>query len=247
MSGGGAVLVLGGRSDIGLAVAHAFAARGHSVQLAARDPASLDPEKRDIELRHHVTVTLHEFDALAVETHEGFVGALPEIPAIAVCAVGLLGDDQADLERDPAAARAVMRTNYEGPANVLGILANRFEARGSGTLIGISSVAGDRGRATNYIYGSAKAGFTAYLSGLRNRLAGKGVHVLTVLPGFVATKMTEGKDLSPRLTTDPVTLAEAVVRASDSGRNILYYKRIWALVMLVIRNIPEAVFKRTRI
>ena len=88
-----------------------------------------------------------------------------------------------------------MRSNYEGPASILAVLANRFEERGSGTLVGISSVAGERGRATNYVYGSAKAGFTAFLSGLRNRLATRGVHVVTVLPGFVATQMTEGMDL----------------------------------------------------
>jgi decaprenylphospho-beta-D-erythro-pentofuranosid-2-ulose 2-reductase len=95
---------------------------------------------------------------------------------------------------------AVMRANFEGPASIFAHLANAMEARGSGTLVGISSVAGERGRASNYVYGSAKAGFTAFLSGLRNRLAKKGVHVVTVLPGFVATAMTEGLDLPERLT-----------------------------------------------
>ncbi|MDH3262781.1 MAG: SDR family NAD(P)-dependent oxidoreductase, partial [Paracoccaceae bacterium] len=169
-----------------------------------------------------------------------------ELPGIAVSAVGLLGK-QEEAERDAEAARQILRSNFEGPALVLAEIANRFEARGSGTIVGISSVAGDRGRATNYVYGSAKAGFTAFLSGLRNRLAKKGVHVLTVLPGFVATKMTEGHDLPPKLTATPQEIAEAVARALDRRRNVIYVKPVWALVMLIIRNIPEPIFKRTRI
>ncbi len=243
---GGTVLILGGRSDIGLAIAHAYAARGHEIQLAARNSKKLEAEKTDIHLRYGVDVSLHEFDALAVDTHLAFADALPVLPDIAVCAVGLLGD-QDNSEADHAAARLVMRSNFEGPANILAILANRFEARGSGTIIGISSVAGDRGRATNYVYGAAKAGFTAYLSGLRNRLAGKGVHVMTVLPGFVATRMTEGHDLPEKLTTDPAALAERVVTAANRRRNIIYVTRIWWLIMLIIRNIPEMVFKMLRI
>ena len=112
-----------------------------------------------------------------------FCGSLPHQPTVAICAIGLMGV-QAECELDMQAAVNLIRSNYEGPASILAVLANSFEQRGSGTLVGISSVAGERGRATNYIYGSAKAGFTAFLSGLRNRLASKGVHVVTVLPGL---------------------------------------------------------------
>lgn len=242
----GAVLVLGGRSDMGLAIARAFAAEGHAVQLAARAAQTLEPEKADIALRHNVDVSLHEFDALDHDSHDAFVDSLPELPEIAVSVVGYMGD-QAESERDMDAARLVMRSNYEGPANILALLANRFEARGSGTIIGVSSVAGERGRATNYVYGSAKAGLTAFLSGLRNRLAARGVHVMTVLPGFVATRMTEGMDLPEKLTTDPDTLARRVVKAARTRRNVIYIKPVWALVMLIIRNIPEPIFKRMKL
>jgi decaprenylphospho-beta-D-erythro-pentofuranosid-2-ulose 2-reductase len=119
---------------------------------------------------------------------------------------------------DPTVGAAVMRANFEGPASILAHLANAMEARGSGTLVGISSVAGRRGRASNYVYGSAKAGFTAFLSGLRNRLAKKGVHVITVLPGFVATAMTEGLDLPARLTAQPEEVGAAVVKAVQKER-----------------------------
>lgn len=243
---GGAVLILGARSDIGMAIARAFAADGHAIQLAARKADTLETERNDIALRHGVDVTLHEVDALDYDSHDAFLDGLPTLPEIAVCAVGYMGE-QSENERDMPAARLVMRSNFEGPANLLALLANRFETRGSGTLIGISSVAGDRGRATNYVYGSAKAGFTAFLSGLRNRLAKKGVHVMTVKPGFVATKMTEGMDLPEKLTADPDKLAGAVVRAAGMRRNIIYVKPIWALVMLIIRNIPEAIFKKLSI
>ena len=106
---------------------------------------------------------------------------------------------------------------------------------------------GRQGRATNYVYGSAKAGFTAFLSGMRNRLAGKGVHVVTVLPGFVATQMTEGMDLPEKLTAQPQEVADAITNAVQKKRNVIYVRRIWWLIMLIIRNIPETVFKRLKI
>lgn len=239
----GPVLILGARSDIGLAAAHRFAAAGHPIQLAARNAATLENDRSDLALRYEIPVTIHEFDALAMENHGAFIDRLPELPEAAVCTVGLLGH-QAENEKDLAAAVLVMRTNYVGPASIMGELANRFEARGSGILVGISSVAGERGRASNYIYGSAKAGFTAYLSGMRNRLARKGVHVVTVLPGFVATRMTEKMDLPARLTAQPKEVADAIFRAVRKRKSVVYVSPIWTFIMMIIRNIPEAVFKR---
>jgi short-subunit dehydrogenase len=154
---------------------------------------------------------------------------------------------QVENEQDMAAATTVMRSNYEGPASVLGLLANRFDARGSGKIVGISSVAGLRGRATNYVYGSAKAGFTAFLSGLRNRMAKRGVHVMTVLPGFVATRMTEGMDLPEKLTAQPEEVAKAIDLGLRKQRNVLYVRPIWQLIMLIITMIPERIFKGMKI
>ena len=237
------VLILGARSDIGQAIAAAFAGVGHPIQLAARDPGALEKAKTDLELRHNVPISLHVFDTLQTDSHAGFVDDLPELPEVAVSVVGLMGE-QAKNERDLEAQARVMRSNFEGPASILSVLANAFEIRGTGTLVGVSSVAGDRGRATNYVYGSAKAGFTAFLSGLRNRLAKKGVHVVTVLPGFVATEMTEGMDLPEKLTAAPEEVGEAVLKAVQKGRNVIYVRRIWWLIMLIIRNIPEMIFKK---
>ncbi|MDA9780502.1 SDR family oxidoreductase [Amylibacter sp.] len=242
----GAVLILGARSDIAMAVAHRFAKAGYDIQLAARNSESLGTDKSDIQLRYHVAVTLHDFDALDIGSHERFVDALPQLPSVAVCAVGFMGQ-QAENERDVQAAAQVMRSNFEGPASILGVLANRFEQHGSGTLVGISSVAGERGRATNYVYGSAKAGFTAFLSGLRNRLARQGVHVVTVLPGFVATQMTERMDLPARLTAQPSEVAEAIVRTVERKKDVIYVRPIWRVIMAIIRSIPERVFKGMKI
>lgn len=241
-----AVLILGARSDIGLAVAHRFAREGHPVQLAARRAETLEPERADIALRYGVGVTLHEFDALDVGGHAAFVDGLPEMPGVVACAVGFMGE-QAQNETDADLSQRVMRSNYEGPASILAEFANRFEQKGAGTLVGISSVAGERGRASNYVYGSAKAGFTAFLSGLRNRLAKKGVHVVTVLPGFVATKMTEGLDLPAKLTAQPDEVGQAVFTAVQRQKDVLYVRAIWRLIMMIICAVPERIFKKTSI
>ncbi|CDI12065.1 SDR family oxidoreductase [Agrobacterium pusense] len=239
------VLILGARSDIGNAVAHKFAAQGHPIQLAARQSETLDAEKTNLQLRYGVPVTLHEFDALLTETHAQFLAMLPELPEVAVSVVGLM-ESQERSERDHLLARCIMRSNYEGPANLLALLANRFEERGSGTLVGLSSVAGERGRATNYVYGSAKAGFTAFLSGLRSRFAKSDVHVVTVLPGYVATKMTEGMNLPAWLTAQPSEVAESIVVAVERKKNVIYVRPVWRMIMLIIRLIPERLFKRVR-
>jgi len=240
------VLIIGARSDIGMALAHRYAAAGHTVQLAARSSAELGADAADIALRHGTSASVHELDILEPGSFAAFLESLPVLPELAICVVGLLGD-QAAAQTDPEAARLTMRSNYEGPALLTGLIAERMEARGSGTIIGISSVAGERGRASNYVYGSAKAGYTAFLSGLRNRLSKRGVHVMTVLPGFVRTRMTEGMDLPARLTTEPAAVAEAIYPAAAQRYDVIYVKPVWRLVMAVIRAIPEGIFKGTKL
>lgn len=240
------VLIIGARSDIGMALAHRYAAAGHPVQLAARASTGLEADAADIALRHGTSASVHEIDILAPESFAAFLDSLPQLPQVAICVVGLLGD-QATSQTDIAAAQLTMRSNYEGPALLTGLIAERFAARASGTIIGISSVAGERGRASNYVYGSAKAGYTAFLSGLRNRLSKTGVHVMTVLPGFVRTRMTEGMDLPARLTAEPGAVAETIFRAATKQRDVIYVKPVWRLVMAIIRAIPERIFKGTKL
>nr|WP_249795359.1 SDR family oxidoreductase [Bradyrhizobium sp. NBAIM08] len=238
-------MVLGGSSDIGRATARAFAKAGYDVGLAGRDVGALEPDAADLRARYDVEVGVHTFDVLDTASFEGFVGGLPALPDVVISIVGLLGVQQ-QAESDLAQATAVMRSNYEGPALILGLFAEKFLGRGSGTLVGVSSVAGDRGRASNYVYGSAKAGFSAFLSGLRARASRGGVHVVTVKPGFVRTRMTEGMKLIGPLTVEAPVVGAAILRAVESKTNIVYVSGRWRLVMLIIKTLPEAVFKKLK-
>jgi decaprenylphospho-beta-D-erythro-pentofuranosid-2-ulose 2-reductase len=240
------LLVLGGTSDIGRATALLFARQGWTVQLAGRDRTALQREADDVTARSGVAVTTHVIEILDTPSLPHFVERLPALPDAVVSVIGLLGE-QARAETDPEHATIIMRSNFEGPALVLGLFAECFLARGSGTIVGVSSVAGDRGRASNYVYGSAKAGFSAFLSGLRNRTAKHGVHVVTIKPGFVHTRMTEGMNLPGLITAEPDEVAQAVWRGITKQKNQIYVRPIWALIMFVIGSIPEVVFKKTSI
>lgn len=237
------VLILGATSDIGRALAREYASHGAALHLAGRDIERLGQDRDDLVARYGVAVQVHRLDILEPEDDVRLLSAIDPFPDVTVCVIGLM-EPQAELARDPKRSERVLRTNFNGPVRLLGQIANLYEARGGGGLVGVSSVAGDRGRATNYVYGSAKAGFTAWLSGLRNRLQGSGVHVLTVKPGFVRTRMTEGMDLPAALTASPAELARDIRIAQQARRDVIYRRRVWRLIMLVIRCIPERVFKR---
>ncbi len=185
-------------------------------------------------------------DLRDTKSHRAFVNGLKELPDTGISLVGLM-TPQNEAEADFEAAELMIRSNYVGLVSILGEIANRMEARGSGTIIGVSSVAGERGRSTNYIYGSAKAGFTAFLSGLRNRLQKRGVLVLTVKPGFVRTRMTEGLTLPSWLTAAPEELAHAIRRAHRRRKIVIYYRPVWRLIMFLIRCIPERLFARMKL
>lgn len=163
------------------------------------------------------------------------------------CATGYLGESTEDGLYDNKNTERIIDINYSKLIPVINYFAQKFESKRSGTIIGLSSVAGDRGRQSNFIYGSAKAAFTAYLSGLRNYLFEKKVHVLTVKPGFMATKMTEGLPLNPKLTATPKQAAECIYSAFKKQKNVAYVLPIWGVIMLIIRNIPEFIFKKLKL
>jgi hypothetical protein len=238
----GPVLIVAATSDIGAALAQAYGARGADLILTARKVEDLATLKSDLEIRHRVGVQLVACDVGATDP-DRFFDDLGELPPTVVMVAGLLGD-QAASETDGRLSAQVMTVNYLGPSQFLLAAARRMRARGSGTIVGISSVAGDRGRGSNYIYGSAKAGLTALLSGLRNALTKSGVQVITVKPGFVATRMTAEMKLPPALTAQPREVAQAILKAQEKGRDVIYVRPIWWLVMTVIRHIPETVFKK---
>lgn len=238
------ILILGARSEVGIAIAHRFAKEGYNVQLAARNVNRMNDECINICSRYDVLTTCHEFDVLDLPSHNQFIKSLPSLPQIVVSVIGLLGDHM-ESKKDIFAASLVMRSNYEGPASILALFANHFEKRRSGTLIGVTSVAGDRGRASNYIYGSAKSGLTTFLSGLRNRLYKKGVHVITVKPGFVYSAMTKNINPPSLLTVSPETFANRLYKCFVKRRNVIFISAKWFCIMFIIKKIPEFIFKRT--
>lgn len=240
------VLILGATSDMAMAIANKFAAEKYDIQLAARNVTQLGPLVSDLAIRHNVKVTLHAFDALDLKSHEAFFQSLIPKPDVSICVFGYLGENEKAIINEDETDR-IIATNYTGAVSILNVIARHYISAKAGTIVGISSVAGLRGRQSNYMYGSAKAGFTAYLSGLRNRLFKENVHVLTVLPGFVATRMTEDLNLPKILTAQPAEVGNAVYAAVVKKTNLIYVRWFWRYIMLIIRNIPEPVFKKLKL
>jgi decaprenylphospho-beta-D-erythro-pentofuranosid-2-ulose 2-reductase len=241
----GMILLLGATSGIGRGIADALARRGHPLYLGGRDEEELERVASDLTIRHGVPVRHAPFDALAPRRHAAFVRkVIAEAGPLsgAVVAFGYLGH-QSLAEHDVREADTVFRTNFTGAASVLAPLADHLEERGGGFLLAVSSVSGDRGRKSNYAYGAAKAALNAYLSGLRQRLAPKGVRVVTVKPGFVDTAMTFGMD-GLFLVASPQEVGERIARAAEGGTDVLYVPWFWRWIMAAIRAIPEPVFKR---
>jgi short-subunit dehydrogenase len=241
------LLILGGNSDIGFTIAREFARKeGANIILASRDMELLKKKARDIELRYQVKAQAVYFNATDYESHAEFYEKLDQKPDGVIVAFGFLGE-QEKAQRDFQEARRIVETNYIGALSILEVIAADFELKGSGFIIGISSVAGDRGRQSNYIYGSAKGAFAIYLSGLRNRLSRSNVRVITVLPGFVRTKMTRDLKLQEILMSEPEDVAQDIFRAYRKGRDIIYVRWFWRLIILIIKMIPEKIFKKMRL
>ena len=236
------ILIIGAKSDIAKAIAREYAKHGYDLCLAARSSDELKEFADDIEVRTQRTVNLAELDILDYKSHQFFYDNLKEKPLGVISAIGYLGE-QDKAQVDFTAAKKIMDTNFTGVVSLFNIIANNFEYRRGGFMVGISSVAGDRGRKSNYIYGSAKAALATYLSGLRNRLHDAQVHVLTVKPGFVATKMTKGIDLPEKLTAQPEEVARDIYKAQQKGKSVLYTKWVWRWIMMIIKMIPELKFK----
>jgi decaprenylphospho-beta-D-erythro-pentofuranosid-2-ulose 2-reductase len=241
------LLILGAGSDIGIAVAHQFAgAEGAHICLASRNIGLLEKKALDIETRYQVKAGAVGFDALDYAGHRDFYRSLDPKPDAVVFTAGYLGNQ--DLaQKDFGEMRKIIETNYLGAVSILEIIAADFEAKGRGLIIGVSSVAGERGRQSNYLYGSAKSALSTFLGGLRNRLHPGHVRVMTVLPGFVRTRMTAGMNLPEMLTVEPAQVAEDVYRAYRTGKDIVYTGWFWRWIMAIIRNIPETLFKRMKL
>jgi NAD(P)-dependent dehydrogenase (short-subunit alcohol dehydrogenase family) len=242
----GTVLLLGGRSEIGLELAERLVRRGaRHVCLAARRCGELDAEEARLRAAGATSVTRLEFDADDVAAHEAVLGkalgAQPPV-SVAVLAFGVLGD-QARAETDAAHALAVVSTDYLAQVSVLTHLARAMRTQGSGRIVVFSSVAGVRVRRANYVYGSAKAGLDGFASGLADALHGSGVRLLLVRPGFVIGRMTQGMTPAP-LSSTPAQVADAVADALDADREVVWVPRALRPVFGVMRLLPRAVWRR---
>ncbi len=241
------VLILGATSAIARATAAAFAARGDKLYLASRDVDELRRIASDLHLRHGVEVHYGSFDAEATATHEAFfqsvLAVMPDLSGV-VLAFGYLGDQLA--ARDLSVGTKIIASNFTGAASILSLCANHFEPLKRGFIIGISSVAGDRGRQSNYVYGAAKGALSLYLQGLRNRLYPAGVRVITIKPGFVDTAMTYGLP-GLFLVASPQSVGERIVAALGKSADVVYLPWFWRYIMLIIKHIPEPIFKRMKL
>ena len=240
------VLIIGAKSDIAKEVARVYAKNGYKLYLAARNSEELQDFAKDIKIRFDIEAKLCEFDMEKFETHQEFYNSLEPKPLGVVVVAGYM-NEQKICENDFEETLKTINVNFTGAVSILNIVSNDMEKNKNGFIVGVSSVAGDRGRKANYIYGSSKAGFSAYLSGLRNRLFKSGVKVLTVKPGFVNTKMTAGLDLPEKLTAQAEDVAKDIFNAQQKGKDVLYTKWIWKYIMLIIKSIPEFIFKKLSI
>lgn len=242
-------LVLGASSAIARAFARVAAAEGADIILAGRDRDDLDLTASDIAIRTRRRVVVFDFDATDFESHAALMQRAREEAGAGTLNVFLAFGTmpaQAEIDRDAALAFRTIESNYIGAVSVLQAAAPLLEAQGRGAIVALGSVAGDRGRLKNYVYGSAKAGLGAYLQGLRARLFRAGVTVTTVKPGFVDTAMTFGLP-GMFLVAAPDAVARACFAAARRGREEVYVPFFWRGIMTVIRNIPERIFKRLSI
>lgn len=243
------VLMIGATSAIAAATARRYAASGSRLMLVARDPARLDILAADLRVRGAERVDVLTADLADTERHAEIVTAAVDALAridLVLVAHGVLPDQEA-CERDVDAALESVQVNFQSVVSLGLRLAPVLQEQGSGTFAVISSVAGDRGRQSNFVYGAAKGGLSTFLQGLRNRLWPAGVNVLTIKPGFVKSPMTAHLNGSGPLWAEPDEIADGIVRAVDKRRAEVYLPGFWAAIMLVIRCVPEFIFKRLKL
>lgn len=238
--------VLGGGSDIALATLRALVARRlRTIVLAGRDPSALEKAADELRGLGATTVEVEPFDALDVDSHEALVERVfdrhPHLDVV-LLAFGVLGD-QDEAERSSAEAARIVTTNYVGAVTTGLAVARRLRAAGSGVLVVLSSVAGERARRANFVYGSSKAGLDAFAQGLGDALHGSGARVMIVRPGFVRSSMTEGMDAAPFATT-PEAVADAIAAGLASGAEVVHVPPLLRWVFSALRHVPRPVFRR---
>ncbi|MSU88383.1 SDR family oxidoreductase [Rhodobacteraceae bacterium 2CG4] len=240
-------IIVGASSAMARALARATAPRSATLLLCGRDTEDLQRDAADLRLRGAQAVEVLAYDTRDPGTEAALVAraAALEGPFNVAVFAGAM-PPQTEVEADPSLLAGVVQDNFTATGTLLLRLAPLMEARGAGTVVGVASVAGDRGRLGNHVYGAAKAGFATLLSGLRNRLGRSGVHVVTVKPGFVDTAMTWGLD-GMFLVAAPEAVAKDILAAVRRRRNVVYTPWFWAGIMAIIRSVPEPIFKKLQI
>ena len=240
-------VILGASSSIGRAFARRAAETGAHVVLAGRDDADLARTAADLNVQFDIDADCVAFDAAHPSSHEQTASALEGLPRpLGVLVLFGTMPSQAEVDDDFGRAEEMIAVNYSGVISILSRIAPLLEADGEGCIVAMSSVAGDRGRLKNYVYGSTKAGLNAYLQGLRARLWRSGVTVTTVKSGFIDTDMTFGAP-GLFLVASPDECAAACMKFAASGREQVYFPWFWRYIMLIIRLIPERIFKKMSI
>jgi short-subunit dehydrogenase len=238
------ILILGGTSPIAKALAIRFADAGAHLYIAARDESEGSRVGNDIQVRSGVPTLTGKFDATDFASHSGLIERaskeLGGLDGVVLCFGTLGNEDKAQVEADEAIS--TIHQNFTGAVSLLTIAARHLEAQGTGFLVVIGSVAGDRGRKRNYVYGSAKGALHLFLQGLRARLSKTKVHVMTVILGTVDTRMTWGRE-GALLTVPPDRAAELIFEAWRKKRDVVYVPWFWRPIMSIVRAIPERIFK----
>lgn len=241
------ILILGATSSMARAAAAKLAGRGDHLFLASSDEVECERLARDLTIRYQATVRFGRFDANEPNPHgnllEKVSSELGEIDAVVVV-TGDMGSTPNTL--DPLEAARLIQVNFAGLVSILGSCAQILAQRGRGVILAITSVAGDRGRQSHFVYGAAKGGLAIYLQGLRNLMYPRGVRVVTFKPGFVDTGMTYGR-AGTFLVASPAAAGEAIVRSLDRGSDVVYFPWFWRWIMAIIRMIPETLFKRLKL
>ncbi len=235
------VLVVGATGGIAKALCREFARHGFDLVLAARDEEELAILSADLEIRGGVQTRVVRFDALNYNSHPDFWRSCGEVDGV-VCCFGVL-TDEGEASRDWDKCRVLLETNYNANVSLLNLVAATFEERGRGWIGVLSSVAGERARRSNFLYGSAKSGLTSYCEGLRSRLFPSGISVTTIQPGPVDTGMTWGKDKLP-LLAPPEKVAGDIYRGLRRGKDVVWTPAPWRLIMAILRVVPSPIWKR---
>jgi len=243
-------LILGANSDIAKKLIYIFAENKFNLILTARDIEQIKTLKSDLEIKFDIKVENVTFDILNTDKHLEFYKSLNITPDVVVSAIGFMGE-QKEAFVNFSHAKEIIDTNLTAQISIIDIIANDMKTKNDKSenktkycIIGISSVAGDRGRSENYVYGAAKSAFTTYLSGLRGTLKKYNINIITVKPGLIATKMTEHLSFPKLLFAKPETVAKDIFKAYRKSKHIIYTPKTWRIIMAILKFLPERLYLR---